>query len=429
MSHYSKSSDLVNKSQVLFLVCGLIVTILASAIKSVYQIYFIDLPDIYNLSRSQVSLLGALFGLFVGIFSPITGWLCDKYGASLTIISGIVVAIIGFYGISVVDTLPLLIVCFSILLSYALTAMTFIPFGILIDSVFNENTKNASYTLLANGTAIGFIVLSPLWVYLNGFVGWQSINSILSVVYLIVLIPIGICFYIRFPKKLIVDSTSLPSSESAQDLTHTNDSQPNKIITLLLNKRYLLLAVSFGGCGMAMAFIDVHLVALIKTIDTLQVFNSNDTFVATSLSLLGITELIGSGLVLIAVKRYNLYVVLGSLYLIRAITFWLMGLFSIDSVYVLLLSLFGLTYMGTVIISSLLCLRWYGAHIKGTMFGMLFFVHQVFVFASVWLGGLNFDVSGSYKWYLYALIVMCLISAMASFKLRSINHNELIDPN
>ena len=447
MSHQSKSSDLINKSQVLFLVCGLIVTILASAIKSVYQIYFIDLPDIYNLSRSQVSLLGALFGLFVGIFSPITGWFCDKYGASLTILSGIMVAIIGFYGISIVNALPLLIFCFSILLSYALTAMTFIPFGILIDSIFTENTKNASYTLLANGTAIGFIVLSPLWVYLNSFVSWQAVNAILSGTYLLVLVPIGIYFFRKFPNlspqlplKPFNELTTQclnnkPFSKPLELLSSNPNSQTisqalsNKIRPLIFSKRYALLALSFGGCGMAMAFIDVHLVALIKTVDTLQVFNTSDTFVATSLSLLGISELVGSVLVLMAIKRCNIYVVLGSLYLIRAVLFGLMSIIMIDSIYVLLLSLFGLTYMGTVIISSLLCLRWYGAHIKGRMFGMLFFVHQVFVFFSVWLGGLNFDITGSYKQYLYALVVMCLISAMASFKLRSINYKELITPS
>lgn len=399
------------KNQLLFLLLGLTVTIFASSIKSVYQIYFVDLPSIYSLSRSQVSLLGALFGLFVGIFSPFTGWLCDKYGPSLTIFSGVIVAVIGFFGIYIFDTLVLLILCFSVLLSYALTAMTFIPFGVLIDRIFQNNEKNLTYTILSNGTAIGFIVLSPLWVYLNKYISWENINAILSILFLFVLSPIGYFFWKKFPNTVKTKKIDL------------NKSVKYKIKNYIFEKKYSLLALSFGGCGMTMAFIDVHLVALLKTVDIYHLFKSNDSFVAISLSTLGITELIGSFLVLWAINRYNLYLVLGFLYLVRAIVFLLMNLSSSDSLYMVFIAVFGLTYMGTVIISSLICLRWYGVEIKGRMFGMLFLVHQIFVFISIWLGGLLYDFFASYELYVYSLIFMCLIAGSASFKLYAI-HND-----
>lgn len=397
------------KNQLLFLLLGLTVTIFASSIKSVYQIYFVDLPSIYSLSRSQVSLLGALFGLFVGIFSPFTGWLCDKYGPSLTIFSGIIVAVIGFFGIYIFDTLVLLILCFSILLSYALTAMTFIPFGVLIDRIFQNNEKNLTYTILSNGTAIGFIVLSPLWVYLNKYISWENINAILSILFLFFLSPIGYFFWKKFPNTVKTKKIDL------------NKVVKYKIKNYIFEKKYALLALSFGGCGMTMAFIDVHLVALLKTVDIYHVFKSNDSFVAISLSTLGITELIGSFLVLWAINRYNLYLVLGFLYLVRAMVFLLMNLSSSDSFYMIFIAVFGLTYMGTVIISSLICLRWYGVEIKGRMFGMLFLVHQIFVFISIWLGGLLYDFFANYELYVYSLIFMCLISGFASFKLYAVH--------
>ncbi|MEK6266646.1 MAG: MFS transporter [Clostridium sp.] len=396
-------------NQLLFLLLGLIVTIFASSIKSVYQIYFVDLPSIYSLSRSQVSLLGALFGLFVGVFSPFTGWLCDKYGPSLTIFSGVMIAVIGFFGIYIFDTLILLIFCFSILLSYALTAMTFIPFGVLIDKIFQNNEKNLTYTILSNGTAIGFIVLSPLWVYLNKYISWENINAIVSLLFLFILSPIGYYFWKKFPNTVKTKKIDLD-----EDVKH-------KIKNYIFEKKYALLALSFGGCGMTMAFIDVHLVALLKTVDIYHIFQSNNSFVAISLSTLGITELIGSFLVLWAINRYNLYLVLGFLYLVRAMVFLLMNLSSSDSLYMIFIAIFGLTYMGTVIISSLICLRWYGIEIKGRMFGILFLVHQIFVFISIWLGGLLYDFFASYESYVYSLIFMCLIAGFASFKLYAIN--------
>lgn len=397
-----------SRSQIVFLILGLTITILASSIKSVYQIYFIDLPEIYSLGRSEVSLLGALFGLFVGVFSPITGWLCDKYGASQTILSGIIIAVLGFAGIYSFDSIFLLIICFSVLLSYSFTAITFIPFGILIDKVFREESKGLSYTILINGTAIGFIFLSPLWVYLNNILTWKEVNGFLSIAYFVLLIPIGIYLYKKYPE--ISDSCSL-------------DKKNSSIYKFILDSKFIFLALSFGGCGMAMAFIDVHLVALLKNIDNFYFFSSSDSFIASSLSILGITELIGSFLVAFAIRYFNLYLVLGFLYLIRCLIFISMNLASSDVVYLGLLSAFGLTYMGTVIISSLLCLRWYGIEIKGRMFGLLFLFHQVFVFISIWMGGLIYDNDGNYIKYIFILFLISLLAALAAFKLYKISLN------
>lgn len=159
--------DLNNKSIIVIL--GLMITLMASSIKGLYQVYFLDLLDIYQLSRTQLSLLGAIFGLFVGIFSPITGYICDRYGALKTILSGIFVAVVLFALIAISQSQYILFLSLGVLAAYAITAMTFIPFAMLVDTIFKDENKGLAFAILSNGTAIGFIVLSPLWVYFSTF--------------------------------------------------------------------------------------------------------------------------------------------------------------------------------------------------------------------------------------------------------------------
>ena len=57
-----------------------------------------------------------------------------------------------------------------------------------------------------------------------------------------------------------------------------------------------------------------------------------------------------------------------------------------------------------------MCLKDYGAQIRGRIFGGLFSVHQVFVFATIWLGGVSYDVTGSYQWITYFTIGLSCLS-------------------
>lgn len=388
-----------NSRKTYIVILGLIITLMASSIKGLYQVYFIDLLNLYNMTRAELSLLGAIFGLLVGVFSPITGYLCDKFGALKIIISGILVSVVLFGLISISQSQIILFLSLGVLAAYAITAMTFIPFGILVDSVFNEENKGMAFAILSNGTAIGFIVLSPVWVYFSTFLSWQSANIIVFLIFLFIVLPCGYAL----SKKV-----KIPTKEVDQSVKKT------KIVKELTSFNFLFLALSFGGCGMAMAFIDVHFLPLIKESTQFILFDSKNSLIATSLSTLGTTEIVGSILVAFIIRYVNLYITLALIYLIRCCLFIFINYSTTDVSILFFSSLFGLTYMGTVIISSLLCFKWYGAQVKGQIFGYLFLFHQIFVFISVWSGGVIFDYSQNYTLYLFLLSLISLISTVAS---------------
>ncbi|MDX1553632.1 MAG: hypothetical protein R3198_13470, partial [Marinobacter sp.] len=111
---------------------------------------------------------------------------------------------------------------------------------------------------------------------------------------------------------------------------------------------------------------------------------------------------------------------LAMLYGVRALSLGMLAVTHSPSLFILFAVLFGLTYMGTVILTSMICLNCYGPKIKGKMFGLLFSVHQVAVFLTAWLGGFARDATGDYTLTTLAVTSVCLLSLFAALSLKGI---------
>lgn len=389
--------DISRNKQIIAIFVGVLVTFWASSIKGSYQVYFLDLASMCGLGRGVFSLTSALFGLSIGILSPVVGWICDRIGPALTILSGAVVAVFVYLLMAVSFNFWLFLVLFGVLAAYALTAMTFVPLALLVDRIFDSQNKGMAYAAITNGTAIGFMVLSPFWVWLNTFVIWQDISLIIFGVFAVVILPACIWLCRVFPRREFISETGAESHED--DLKwHQHLRKP----------LFLLLALSFGGCGASMAYVDVHLVPMLQ--ERFTGGEGEATIVASSLSVLGAAELIGAFLVGYLLRFSAPALMLSLLYAVRGAS--MLIVLSADSLLLCMIFavLFGLTYMGTVIVTSLMCLKAYGEKVKGKIFGCLFTVHQVFVFGTVWLGGLSYDATQSYSFITLAVTGLCFVS-------------------
>lgn len=392
---------------------GVLITFLASAIKGSYQVYFVDLVEIFGLGRGTFALTGAIFGLSIGLISPVVGWVCDRYGATQTIFSGALVTGLVFLMLGMVQSFPLFLFLYGVLAAYALAAMTFVPLGLLVDQVFDEKNKGLAFAAITNGTAIGFMVLSPLWVWLNDFLSWEWVCFSIAIVFLVFVVPATIWLNRAIPK---IKPTKSNEDESAVEET---------VRSQMFKPIFILLAIAFAGCGSSMAYIDVHLVPLMQEIFGNAEFKTE--LIASTLSILGAAELIGAMLVGWLARYFKPALFLAVLYAVRAFSLLLIAQSEEPWEFISFAILFGLTYMGTVIITSLLCLQLYGEKIKGKMFGLLFTVHQIAVFATVWLGGMAYDHTGSYQWVTMGVAAFCLLSVLTGLALQVVHSkNERI---
>ncbi|MDW6001312.1 MFS transporter [Vibrio mangrovi] len=384
----------------LTIVVGICVTFLASTIKSSYQIYFIPLTEHLSVSQGELSVSGALFGLSVGVMSPLVGWICDRYGALPTIFSGAVVTVVVFLLLTFTDSYLLFLPFYGVLAAYALTAMTYVPLGMFIDQVFHQRQKGMAFAAISNGTAIGFILLSPILVWLSGFISWSTICLIIGLIFLVGVVPMILLLNRKLPK---------PSVNAGQS---RNQVTLRQVMNQMKTPVFICLAISFAGCGASMGFIDVHLVPLIQ-----QQFTSITAYqevAASTLSLLGIAELCGAVIIGWLLRNVSPTTLLTILYLIRGSSLLLIYDTHSSIAYLSFAVLFGLTYMGTVIITSLMCLNCFGKQMKGRLFGFLFTAHQLSVFLTVSAGGILYDVFAHYHYVVLLLVLFCGLSAFAA---------------
>jgi predicted MFS family arabinose efflux permease len=160
---------------------------------------------------------------------------------------------------------------------------------------------------------------------------------------------------------------------------------------------YWYLIAGFFVCGFHVAFIQTHLPAYLRDMGLAPQLG------AWSLALVGLFNIIGAYSAGVMGGRHSKKYLLSFLYFARAVVIALFILVPISTVSVLLFSAaIGLLWLSTVPLTSGLVAVMFGPRYMATLFGIVFFSHQVGAFLGVWLGGYLFDSSGSYNlvWWL-----------------------------
>lgn len=385
----------------LLIAIGFAVMFASTAIKGIYQVYFVQLAEHYGRGRAQFAWSGGLFMLATGFMSPLVGALSDRVGPLRTSAIGAFGAGVALLSVAVWhQSIVFFSLAFGIVGAFGLAAMTFVPMGILVDRLFEERKKGLAYAVVTNGTAIGFIVLSPMWIWLQPQASWTTVFAVVGVV---LAIPIAVTLWLASrwePSAASATSAKIPAQHASAWSVVRHDAV------------FYVLAAGFFGCGATMAFIDVHL------LPHWQDQGVPRFEMAFAMSVLGVLELlsgIASGMLAMRFSKHRLlalFYAMRSLSMLLLLAPW-MGILPFAV-------LFGASYLGTVVLTSMFCFERYGSQVKGKVFGLLFLVHQVGAFLTVQLGAWSFESSGNYVHAIMALALLTLVSATCSwFGLRS----------
>jgi MFS family permease len=75
-------------------------------------------------------------------------------------------------------------------------------------------------------------------------------------------------------------------------------------------------------------------------------------------------------------------------------------------------SVMGLLWLSTVPLTSGLVAQIFGLRHMGTLFGIVFFSHQLGSFLGAWLGGFLFDRTGSYDTVWWIAVALGIVAAL-----------------
>ncbi|MGI9657721.1 MAG: MFS transporter, partial [Gaiellaceae bacterium] len=215
--------------------------------------------------------------------------------------------------------------------------------------------------------------------------GWEPALLILAVT-VVVLVPLAL---------------AMPSDPSAVGESEHGRSIRSSLREAFAHRGYVLLTLGFFVCGFQIAFITVHFPAYVKDL------GHPASVGAIAIAIVGGFNIVGSFLAGIAGKRWSMKQALAFIYGVRSIL--ILGLLLLPktqlTIYVFAATM-GVMWLSTVPLTSGIVAQVFGARFMATLFGVVFFSHQLGSFLGVWLGGRVFDATGSYDPIWWASIGM-----------------------
>ena len=371
------------------LIAGCAVLLLNFAIRASFGVFQIPIAAEFNWPRAEFSMAIAIQNLAWGVGQPIFGALAERFGDRRAIIAGALLYALGLVLSSFAVT-PGQMQLLEILVGFGIAGT---GFGVILAIVGRaakpENRSLALGIATAAGSA-GQVFGAPTAQILLQYFHWQAVFAIFAVVILCTLFALP---FLRSPSM----ATKAELDESLGTVLKRAFKDPS----------FTMIFVGFFSCGYQLGFITAHFPAFITekcgAIDPSGLLadigiTTTSILGAIAISVIGLANIAGSILSGWLGKRYTKKYLLSGIYLARTVTSALFIMLPMTPASVLIFSLvMGSLWLATVPLTSGLVAHIYGLRYMGTLYGVVFFSHQLGSFLGVWLGGKLYDMTGDYS--------------------------------
>ena len=370
------------------LMVGCVIIAISFGIRSSFGIFQIPISQDFSWLRSEYSMAIAIQNLAWGFGQPVFGAIADKFGDRRAIFSGALIYAAGLILSSSAVT-PAAHQFYSVLIGFGVAGT---GFGVILAVVGRSSTDANRSMSLAIATAagsVGQIFGPPLAEYLLAVFSWQMV-------------------FVYFAVVMVSAMMMLPlmrGSKAAQKAT-ADRSMRQILSQAIRDPSYIMIFIGFFSCGYQLAFITAHFPAFVTEmcgpiLSTGLLYSMGITTTsalgAVAISLIGLTNLAGTLLAGWLGNRYSKKYLLAGIYTARTIILVAFILTPITPETVVLFSaMMGSLWLATVPLTSGLIAHIYGIRFMGTLYGLVFFSHQVGAFFGVWLGGRMYDLYGDY---------------------------------
>lgn len=373
----------------LVLVAAALVMGLNMGVRQTFGLFLEPMVGALEIPRGTFALAIAVQNLLWGALQPVFGGLADRYGTGRMLVLGGSLYVSGILVMAGVPTPLGLHLGGGVLVGIAVAACGFPLVLSAVARAAPEEKRSTWLGIATAGGSFGQFVLLPGTQAVIGAFDWVTGLLALAAVSALI-IPLAAALQGR-PETAKIGEQSLREAFNEA----------------VRHKGFMLLNAGFFVCGFHVAFVATHLPAYISE-------TGLPAFVgATALSLVGFFNILGSFACGWLGGRYRKKHVLSLLYLGRAIAIFLMLLApKTEWTVYLFAGAFGLMWLGTVPLTSGLVGQIFGPRYLATLFGIVMFSHQVGAFFGAWLGGLFYDLTGSYTIVWGMAIALGLIAAV-----------------
>ena len=370
------------------LIAGSLILIVGFAIRASFGVFQIPIEEEFGWLRADFSLAIAIQNLAWGIGQPLFSMIAEKYGDRKAIFLGSVLYAVGLILSSYAVT-PLAHQFLEILIGFGIAGMGFGVILAVIGRTTSEKNRSLALGIATSAGSLGQIIGPPVIENLLQQMPWQDVFMVLAVIVMasMVLLP--------------MIKSKPPTAMQGNDL-----SMSEVLGKALKDPSFAMIFLGFFSCGFQIAFITAHFPAYIAEMCSAIPQNSvlrsmgiasTSSLGAFSIAIIGTANLVGTITAGALGSRFPKKSLLSLIYLGRTIAaaLFIMIPMTPDSV-VIFSIVMGSLWLATVPLTSGLVGHIYGMKFMGTLYGIVFFSHQLGGFLGVWLGGLFYDQFGNY---------------------------------
>ena len=410
----SQGKPLINS----VLVSGCLIILVGFSIRASYGVFQIPIANEFGWPRAEFSLAIAIQNLAWGFGSPFFGAIAERIGDRKAIVAGAFLYALGLL-LSAGATTPLEHQIYEILVGFGIAGTGFGVILAVIGRASSDENRQMSLSIATASGSAGQIIGPPAAIALLSIMEWQMVFIVFAISIMSVLVLLPFMGTDELASKEDLD-------ESLGDILKVASKDPS----------FAMIFIGFFACGYQLAFITAHFPALVTEMSApVDSYGwCGDLGITTtaalgglSISIIGFANIIGTLVAGWAGKKYKKKFLLSGIYAGRSIIAAWFILTPITANTVLIFSFaLGFLWLATVPLTSGLVAHIYGLKYMATLYGIVFFSHQLGSFVGVWLGGVLYDDYGTYTFVWWVGIAIGVVSAIIHLPIKEekrINRN------
>jgi MFS family permease len=392
------------------LIVGCVIIMASFAVRASFGVFQIPIAEEFGWLRAEFSLAIAIQNLAWGIGQPIFGALAEKLGDRKAIVLGAIIYAAGLV-LSAGATTPFEMQAYEWLVGFGIAGTGFGVVLAVVGRASSDANRSMSLAIVTAAGSAGQIVGAPMAEFLLSMMSWQSVFMVFAGVVLALILTLPLM--------------RAPQAASKAEL---EASMGQILKQAFKDPSFALIFLGFFSCGYQLAFITAHFPAFVTEMcgpilpgGALHSMGITTTSAlgALSIALIGAANVGGTLFAGWLGNRYSKKYLLAGIYTARTVVAAVFILMPITPTSVIIFSVvMGSLWLATVPLTSGLIAHLYGLRYMGTLYGIVFFSHQLGGFLGVWLGGRMYDTYGDYTFVWWIGVAVGAFSAVVHLPVR-----------
>ena len=389
----SSEKFFTSKKALITLIAASLVVIISLGIRQTFGLFYFDFNTDLDISISHFGFVMGLQLLLWGVFSPIFGYITDKYGGAIAIIIGFLFYLAGVllfnsgFNSNAYFTLTI-----GILIGIGLGSTAIgIPVSVVAKH-FPASNRTIATGIVTCAGSFGYFV-SPLLVrYSLIETGWEN-----TLFYFCLLLGLGLIV------ALFVSTPKIPQGDNQ----HNNQTAKEALKEAFANKSYIYLTLGFFVCGWHIALVATHIPTYMAD------KGLPDWTPAMVLALIGAFNMVGTITSGYLATRYSKKIILSAIYFLRGVSI-IYFIFLPPSVFnsVVFGVTFGFLWLSTVPPTNGIVAHIFGTKYVALLYGIVFVSHQIGSFLGAYLGGVFYELTGNFDYAWYGSIALSIFAGL-----------------